>query len=262
MAKIFVCGSTKGGVSKTTTTVNLAAACAEMGYKVLVVDFDPQGHSSKALNVDGSTLELTLTDVMMPGKTGEKEPIEKVIYETDVPNLHLAPSSLRLTLVNLALSGAVARERFLAKELRKPAIMNRYDFIFIDTNPATDILLINALAASDYLIACSKSEFSSLDGVEMMLDQMQMLKDSEINPGIRLLGVMVSHRRKTAHDKKTLQSLKDRYKVLGCTAIRTEVNDAFEKGVPVVCDKPESDASKEYRRVANDLIRLYESDQL
>lgn len=262
MAKVFVCASTKGGVSKTTTTVNLATAAAEKGYRCLVVDFDPQGHSSLALNIVTRDLPYTLADVLMPDKKGEKVPIEKAIYKTDIENLELAASYLTLTLANIALSGAVARERFLAKELRKPAIDNRYDFIFIDTNPATDILLINALAASDYLIACSKSEFSSLDGVEMMLDQVQMLKDSGINPDIKLLGVMVSHKRKASHDEKTLETLKNRYNVLGCTSIRTEVNEAFEKGVPVVRLSPNSAASKEYKRVADHLIRLFETDEL
>lgn len=262
MAKVFVCASTKGGVSKTTTTVNLATAAAEKGYRCLVVDFDPQGHSSLALNVVTRELPYTLADVLMPDKKGEKVPIEKAIYKTDIENLELAASYLTLTLANMALAGVVARERMLAKELRKPAIENRYDFIFIDTNPATDVLLLNALAASDYLIACSKSEFSSLDGVEMMLEQMQILKDSGINPHIKLLGVMVSHKRKTGHDKETMDTLKSRYNVLGCTSIRTEVNDAFKKGVPVVRFAPKSDASKEYKRVADQLIRLFESDEL
>lgn len=262
MAKVFVCASTKGGVSKTTTTVNLATAAAEKGYRCLVVDFDPQGHSSLALNIVTRDLPYTLADVMMPDKKGEKVPIEKAIYKTDIENLELAASYLTLTLANMALSGAVARERMLAKELRKPAIENRYDFIFIDTNPATDILLINALAASDYLIACSKSEFSSLDGVEMMLEQMQLLKDSGINEHIKLLGVMVSHKRGTGHDKKTMATLQSRYNILGCTSIRTEVNDAFEKGIPVVRFNPKSDASKEYKRVADKIIRMFESDEL
>lgn len=262
MAKVFVCASTKGGVSKTTTTVNLATAAAERGYRCLVVDFDPQGHSSLALNIVTRDLPYTLADVLIPDKKGEKIPLEKAIYKTAIENLELAASYLTLTLANMALSGAVARERVLAKELRKPAIEKRYDFIFIDTNPATDILLMNALAASDYLIACSKSEFSSLDGVEMMLDQMQLLKDSGINPNIKLLGVMVSHKRGTAHDKKTLATLENRYPVLGCTSIRTEVNDAFEKGVPVVRLNPNSDASKEYIRIADKLIQQFENDEL
>lgn len=262
MAIVFVCASTKGGVSKTTTTVNLATAAAERGYRCLVVDFDPQGHSSLALGVVTRDLPHTLADVLIPDKKGEKVPIEKAIYKTSIENLELAASYLNLTLANIALSGAVARERMLAKELRKPAILNRYDFIFIDTNPAADILLMNALAASDYLIACSKSEFSSLDGVEMMLEQMQLLKDSGINPDIKLLGVMVSHKRRASHDDKTLATLKSRYKILGTTSIRTEVNEAFENGVPVVRFKPDSAASKEYKRVADQLILQYEKEEL
>lgn len=262
MATVIVCASTKGGVGKTTTTVNLAAAVAAMGYRTLVVDFDPQGHSSLALGIVTRDLPYTLADVMMPDKNGHKAPIEKAIYETGIENLHLAASYLTLTLANIQLSGVIARERLLAKELRKPAMEHKYDFVFIDTNPATDILLMNALAASDYLIACSKSEFSSLDGVEMMLEQMDLLKESGINPTIKLYGVMVSQKRETGHDRKTLETLKSRYNVLGFTPIRTDVNDAFEKGIPIVKKNPENDASMEYRRVAEQLIEKYESEEL
>lgn len=264
MAKVFVCASTKGGVSKTTTTVNLAAAMAEKGYRCLLVDFDPQGQSGTALNITNARdLPCTLVDVIaMPNKNGEKEPIEKAIYKTEIENLDLAVSYLGLSLANLTLSGAVAREKVLAKELRKPAIENKYDFVFIDTNPATDILLINALGAADYLIACSKSEYSSLDGVEMMLDQMRLIKDTTINPDIKLFGVMISHIRHTGHDRKTMETIESRYPVLGCTPIRTEVNDAFEKGTPVVIHKPDSDVSKAYKQAAEFIIQKYENDEL
>lgn len=262
MAKVIVCASTKGGVSKTTTTVNLAAAVAERGYRVLLVDFDPQGHSSLALNVITRDLPHTLTNVIMPDNQGETVPIEKAIYKTNVENLHLAASYLTLTLANMALSGKVARERVLAKELRKTEIENQYDFIFMDTNPATDILLMNALAASDYLIGCSKSEFSSLDGVEMMLDQMQLLKDSGINPTIKFLGVMVSQKRETKHDTDTMETLKKRYNILGCTTLNTKVNEAFREGIPAVKFAPKTAVSKEYRRVADELIQRYEAGEL
>ena len=262
MAITISCASIKGGCSKTTTAINLAAALAEQGYRCLIVDFDPQANASLALNIPVDNLDYTVADVLMPLKNGKTVPIEKAIYKTEFNNLHVVAAHLNLSLASLMLNSVIARESILRKELRKQEVQKQYDFVFIDTAPAVDILLINALAASDYVIGCSTCEFLSLTGVDLMLDQMQSLKDSDINNSIKFLGVMATKRNNTKHAKEVLETLENRYNLLGCTKTSTKANEATSEGMPVVCYAKKDAVSQEYKRVAEYLIDQFERDEL
>lgn len=262
MAITFSCSSIKGGVSKTTSTINLAAALAEQQYRCLVVDFDPQFNASTALNVPVGELEYTIANVIMPLKNGQRVPIEKTILRTEIPNLDIAPSGLPLTMANLMLAAETARESVLRKELRKPAIQNSYDFIFIDTAPAVDLLLLNALGASDYVIGCSTCEYLALSGIQLMLDSFNKIKDNGINENLKFFGVIATKNNNTKHAKEALASLNLRYNVLGVTPTSTKANEATVDGVPIVINIENNPVSKEYRKIAELIMEKHEKNEL
>ena len=263
MAITISCASIKGGCSKTTSAINLAAALAEKGYRCLVVDFDPQANASMALGIPVAELEYTVANVLMAlPPVGKTVPIEDAIYETNFKNLHVVAAHIHLSVANLVLTGATARESILRKELQKSEIQNRYDFIFIDTAPTADILLMNALAASNYVIGCSTCEYLSLTGVDLMLERMHELQDSGINADIKFMGVIATKYNNTKHAKDILETLKNRYNLLGCTRASTKANEATSDGVPVVYNAKNDRVSAEYKRMAEYLIERFESDNL
>lgn len=261
MAIVISCASIKGGCSKTTTAINLAAALAEKGYLTLIVDMDPQANASTALNV-GKT-EFSTSDVLMPKNRGGKtEPIEKVIYETGHKNLHIVPSHMSLSAARLVMNDVIGRESVLRKELLKPSIQQKYEFIIIDTAPSVDILLVNALAASNYVIGCSSCEYLALEGIELMLDTLTSVQESDINRDVKLLGVVATKNNVTTHAKEVLTTLKERYVILGITGTSTKVNEATRAGIPVVYNAKSNPVSDEYRRIAQMLMDKYENDEL
>lgn len=263
MAITITCASIKGGCSKTTTSINLAAALAEKGYKCLVVDFDPQANASMALGIAVEELENTIADVLMPLKgVSSQLPIEKIILETAFKNLHIAPADMNLTLAQMYLANAVGRESLLRKEIGKPSIQLEYDFIIIDTAPSVGILLLNAFGASDYVIGCSTCERLSLKGIDLMLEQYTQIKDNDINKDLTFLGVVATKFNKTNHAKESFETLKNNYKILGCTRTSTKANDATSEGIPVVYTSKNNPVSQEYKRIADYLINEFEQEHL
>ena len=263
MAITITCASIKGGCSKTTTTINLAAALAEKGYKCLVVDFDPQANASMALGIAVEELDTTIADVLMPLKGVKSQlPIEKVILKTDFANLDIAPAGLHLSLAQMYLVNAVGRESLLRKELSKNEIQINYDFIIIDTAPSVGILLLNAFGASDYVIGCSTCERFSIKGIDLMLEQYKQIKDNGINKDLKFLGVIAAKSNRSNHAKESFDTLKNNYTILGCTRTSTKANEATSEGVPVVYTSKNNPVSQEYKRIADHLINEYEQGNL
>lgn len=263
MAITITFASIKGGCTKTTTTINLAAALAEKGYKCLVVDFDPQANASMALGIPVEELDNTIANVLMPLKGVKSQlPIEDVILKTNFPNLHIAPAGLYLSLAQMYLANEVGRESLLRKEIGKKNIQSDYDFILIDTAPSVGLLLLNAFGASDYVIGCSTCERFSIKGIDLMLEQYNEIKNKGINKEIKFLGVMASKSNNTNHAKESLNTLKNNYAILGCTKTSTKANDATSEGIPVVYTEGKNPVSQEYKRVADYLISEYEQGNL
>lgn len=178
----------KGGVGKTTTTINLAAYLAKQGKSVLVVDADPQGNATSGLGVDKSKLDLTLCDVMVSGVE-----VADILHETKTPKVFLAPTDARLASAELDIAGQAGRERILREKLQPVA----YDYVLIDCPPALGLLTINALTAADYVLIPVQAEYYALEGLSQLLQVMQQVRRSH-NPDLELLGVVL-----TMYDKRT-----------------------------------------------------------
>ena len=193
-ARVIAMVNQKGGVGKTTSTINLGAALAELGRKVLMVDFDPQGALSAGFGVNPHELDTTVYTVMMDRKTDVRD----AIRATEFPNMDLLPANIDLSAAEVQLVNEVAREQVLASALKK--VKDDYDVVLIDCQPSLGLLTVNALTAADGVIIPLICEFFALRAVALLVDSIEKVQD-RLNPDLRIDGVLA-----TMFDSRTLHS--------------------------------------------------------
>lgn len=184
MARILAITNQKGGVGKTTTAVNLGAALARRGCRVLLVDVDPQGNTTSGLGIDKASLEHCIYDTVVG-----TVPASSVLVNTSVPGLDLVPATLRLAGAEVELVSALARERRLVRALE--SVAEGYDFVLIDCPPSLGLLTLNALAASHGVLVPIQCEFYALEGLGQLLQVVDMVKE-HLNPGLGVEGVLLT----------------------------------------------------------------------
>jgi chromosome partitioning protein len=182
MARIIAVVNQKGGVGKTTTSVNLAASVATTGKRVLLVDFDPQGNASSAVGYTKNRIELTVYDAMI----GDVQ-IADVIRPTEITTLFVAPANMDLVGAELELIGAEGREGYLRRILEQ--VQGQYDYIIIDCPPSLGLLTLNALVSADGVVVPMQAEYFALEGLSALLTTIERVKAS-YNPGLELEGVL------------------------------------------------------------------------
>ncbi len=193
-ARIIAMCNQKGGVGKTTSTINLGAALAEYGRRVLLVDFDPQGALSVGLGINPHELDLTIYNVLMDRDT----PAAEAIRATEHENLDLLPANIDLSAAEVQLVSEVARETSLARALRP--VLDEYDVILVDCQPSLGLLTINALTAAHGVVIPLECEFFALRGVALLVETIEKVKD-RLNPGLEVDGILA-----TMYDPRTLHS--------------------------------------------------------
>ncbi|GJM39831.1 MAG: hypothetical protein DHS20C20_01130 [Ardenticatenaceae bacterium] len=189
MTKIIAVAMQKGGVGKTTTTINLAAALAEMGYRVLAVDLDPQCNLTQHAGFDPDNLSPTIYDVLKSEIEGYEGDILGSIYETD-EKFHLLPAQAELSLIELSLINTLSRERVLATILS--SIVNQYDYILIDCNPSLGLLVVNALTAATSVIIPIQTEYLAARGALMILSSIETVRRKKLNPDLVIDGILLT----------------------------------------------------------------------
>jgi chromosome partitioning protein len=246
-AKVIAFANQKGGVAKTTTTLNLAAAFAEEGHRVLCIDMDPQGNLTMSQGIDPDTLEVSMFDVLVHDLS-----IREVIRRREVD---IACSSIDLAGAEIAMSMKIGRERSLDKALRE--ITEDYDFICIDTPPSLGLLTINALTAADKVIVPVQCEYLSMRGLIQLQNTLSMIREN-LNPDVDIAGIlptMVDSR--TLHAKEAIEILEENFgdRVFGARIRKTiRFAEAPVKGMSVLKYDPTGTAADAYRQLAKEVL--------
>ncbi len=250
-ARIVAMCNQKGGVGKTTTTINLGAALAELGRKVLLVDFDPQGSLSVGLGINPHEIDRSVYNLLMDRDCT----IEDIVLKSNVPGMDVLPSNIDLSAAEVQLVTEVAREQVLARVL-EPAIPD-YDFIIIDCQPSLGLLTVNALTAAHGVIVPMECEFFALRGVAMLVETIQKVQE-RLNPVLEIDGLVATmFDPRTVHGRDVLARLVEAFdeKVFHTAIARTvkfpETNVA---GEPITTFATTSGGAYSYRQLAKEVL--------
>lgn len=249
-ARIIAMCNQKGGVGKTTTTINLAASLAEYGRKVLAVDFDPQGALSAGLGVKTHDVP-TIYDLLR----GTEKETKAAIQHTKVPGLDVIPANIDLSAAEVHLVNEVAREQILAGVLRK--VKNDYDVIIVDCQPSLGLLTVNALTAAHGVLIPLECEFFALRGVALLIETVDKVRE-RLNPAIELDAIVATmYDPRTLHSREVLERVIETFgdRVTDTVIGRTvKFPDASVAGVPITQFAPDHAAAQAYRQLARELV--------
>jgi chromosome partitioning protein len=246
-AKVIAFANQKGGVAKTTTTLNLAVAFAEAGSRVLAVDLDPQGNLTMSQGIDPDSVDKSMYDVLV-----NDVPIRDVVRKREID---VACASIDLAGAEIAMSTKIGRERSLEKAL-KP-VRDEYDFVCIDTPPSLGLLTINALTAADKVIVPVQCEYLSMRGLIQLQNTLSMIRE-ELNPNVEIEGILPTLvDTRTVHAKEAIEILEENFgERVFATRIRKTIRfaEAPVKGTSVLKYDPDGSAAESYRELAKEVL--------
>jgi chromosome partitioning protein len=247
LGQVIAFANQKGGVAKTTTTLNLGVAFKEEGFEVLLVDLDPQGNLTMSQGMDPDQVERSMYDVLV-----HSMPVKEIIHRAEVD---VAVSSIDLAGAEMALSSMIGRERALQKALLP--VRNRYDYILIDTPPSLGLLTINALTASDGVIVPVQCEYLSLRGLVQLENTLSMIREN-LNPVVEIKGILPTmYDSRTLHSREAVEMLKENFGDLVFeTRIKKTVRyaEAPVEGSSVLKYDSSGPAAKAYRDLAKEVL--------
>jgi chromosome partitioning protein len=258
-ARVVSMTNQKGGVGKTTTTINLGAALAEYGRKVLLVDFDPQGSLSVGLGLNPHDMELSVYNLLMQRDVR----IEEVVVPTGVAGMDLLPSNIDLSAAEVQLVHEVAREQTLQRVLA-PAI-DKYDVILIDCQPSLGLLTVNALTASDGVLVPLECEYFALRGVALLKTTIDKVRE-RLNPKLEIDGVLgTMYDGRTLHGREVMERLVQAWgDIVFHTVIRRTVkfSDSTVAGEPITSYASASNGAEAYRQLAREVLTRWPGPRL
>jgi chromosome partitioning protein len=247
MGRVISFANQKGGVAKTTTTLNLGVALAEQNLRVLLCDLDPQGNLTMSQGLNPDTMERSIFDVLV-----HRLPIQEIIHHTEVD---LAVSSIDLAGAELALSSMIGRERALEKALAP--VRDSYDYVLIDTPPSLGLLTINALVASNGVIVPVQCEYLSLRGLVQLENTLSMIREN-LNPEVGIEGILPTmYDSRTLHSREAVEILQENFgDLVFDTKIKKTVRyaEAPVKGTSVLKYDPSGSAAQAYRDLAKEVL--------
>jgi chromosome partitioning protein len=248
LKRVIAFANQKGGVAKTTTTLNLGVALAEKGHKVLLVDLDPQGNLTMSQGFNPDAIERSMFDVLV-----HRLPITEIIEQAEAD---IAVASIDLAGAELALSSMIGRERALEKALAP--IREDYDYILIDTPPSLGLLTINAFVAADGVIVPVQCEYLSLRGLVQLQNTLTMIREN-LNPNVEIVGILPTmFDKRILHSREAVEILRENF---GDLVFRTRIRktiryaEAPVKGLSVLKYDPTGEAAEAYRDLAKEVLR-------
>ena len=248
LAEVISLANQKGGVAKTTSTLNLAVALAELGNRVLCIDLDPQGNLTMSQGIDPETLDKSMYDVLV-----DDVPISEVIHECEID---IAVASLDLAGAEIAMSTKIGRERSLERALSE--VRSDYDYVCIDTPPSLGLLTINALTASNKVVVPVQCEYLSMRGLVQLQNTLKMIQDN-LNPDVRIAGILPTmFDSRTLHAREAVALLEENF---GDLVFKSRIRKAVKfaeapvRGASVLKYDPESRAASYYRNLAEEILK-------
>ena len=245
----------KGGVGKTTSSINLGAALAETGRRVLLVDLDPQGALSAGLGIQSYELDTTIYNLLVDTSVS----VDEVIVHTHTENLDVIPANIDLSAAEIQLVSEVGREQALYRAIYP--VMDRYDYIVVDCQPSLGLLTVNALACSDGVIIPMECEFFSMRGLALLTDTMDKVR-ARLNPRLSLTGILVTlYDGRTLHARDVMSRLMEAF---GDTVFETVITrtvrfpETSVAGEPIITWASSSPGAQQYRQLAAEVIERIE----
>ena len=249
LPRIMAVANQKGGVGKTTTAVNLSACLAELGFRCLVVDLDPQANATTGLGLDPRATELSMYDVIL-----REAVLEDAILPTQWPRLFVAPANLDLAGAEIELVPAFSRERKLRDAIEPHH--DDFDFVFIDCPPSLGLLTVNSLTAADEVLVPVQCEYYALEGLGQLLRNVELVK-SKLNPGLELSTiVLVMYDARTKLASQVVDEVRDHFGSRVCRQViprSVRLSEAPSFGMPIIAFDPTSRGSIAYRQLAKEV---------
>lgn len=250
--KIISIVNQKGGCGKTTTAINLCACLAQMGYKILLIDLDPQSHASLGLGLDiYGGMEQSMYEVMV----GLLTAVNKITKKTSIPNLAIAPSNITLSGAEIDLVNTIGRENVLKEKIEEsPA---SYDYIFIDCPPSLGLLTLNALTASDYMIIPVQTHYFPLEGMKQLFKTIDIVK-KKLNHNLTILGILITfYDKRTNMSKEIAEGIKSYFGNQVFNAIinvNVKLVEAQSASLAISLYEPSSAGARDYGLLAEEVI--------
>lgn len=256
MGKIVSIANQKGGVGKTTTSINLSTILAKKGKKILMIDADPQGNASSGIGVDREDIELSVYDVLINDK-----PIDEVVKKTNIKNLYICPSNINLAGAEVELVSVMSREHRLKEKL--DMVKDNYDFIIIDCPPSLGLITLNAFTASDSVLIPVQCEYYALEGLGQLLNTISLVK-KHLNKDIEIEGALLTmYDIRTNLSNQVVKEVKKYFndKVYKNVIPRNvKLSEAPSYGMPISVYDPRSKGAKSYEKFVKEFLKNNEGD--
>ena len=264
--QVIAIGNQKGGVGKTTTTLNLGAALQEAGHSVLLMDLDPQSSLTRAMGLVPSELEPNVYDALKAMAQDHEETqfdLFDTVIETE-SGLHLCPSNLNLSAGEAEFPAAYGSE-FLLRDLMEQSDLERYDYLLIDCPPSLGILTANALAAAQHVLIPLQTEAMTLHGLSIFLTTLSKIR-RRINRNLQILGILLTMADfRTSHTKEVVhtveEELGDQYRILGPIHREVRIQDASASFQSILSYAPTSKGAVAYKELAEQVMELLDGDE-